>query len=117
VTTRRVVLLLVALTLVLSAGLRIYRLGTPPDLIFDEVYYAKDAQRILAGELSPPRDFRWEPGQEVSWPHPEMGKIAIAMGIADIGNRSWGSAAGCIVGWRPTGEPDLPAGTFVEKVY
>ena len=36
---------------------------------------------------------------------------------AEIGNRSWGSAAGCILGWRPTGEPDLPAETFLDKVY
>jgi uncharacterized OB-fold protein len=35
----------------------------------------------------------------------------------EIGNRSWGSAAGAIVGWRPTGEPDLPAETFTDKVY
>jgi uncharacterized OB-fold protein len=35
----------------------------------------------------------------------------------EIGNRSWGSAAGAIVGWRPTGEPDLPAESFLEKVY
>ena len=35
----------------------------------------------------------------------------------EIGNRSWGSAAGAIVGWRPTGEPDLPADTFLDKVY
>ncbi|GMU79492.1 MAG: hypothetical protein AMXMBFR46_22830 [Acidimicrobiia bacterium] len=37
--------------------------------------------------------------------------------IDEIGNRSWGSAAGCILGWRPTGEPDLPAESFVDKVY
>jgi len=37
--------------------------------------------------------------------------------IDEIGNRSWGSAAGCIEGWRPTGEPDLPAETFFDKVY
>ncbi len=37
--------------------------------------------------------------------------------IDEIGNRSWGSAAGCVLGWRPTGEPDLPAETFVDKVY
>jgi hypothetical protein len=37
--------------------------------------------------------------------------------IDEIGNRSWGSAAGCIRGWRPTGEPDLPAETLLEKVY
>lgn len=36
---------------------------------------------------------------------------------AEIGNRSYGSVAGCIAGWRPTGEPDLPAETFIDKVY
>ncbi len=35
--------------------------------------------------------------------------------VADITNRSWGSAEGCIVGWRPTGEPDLPAEQFLGK--
>jgi hypothetical protein len=35
----------------------------------------------------------------------------------EIGNRSWGSVDGAIRGWRPTGEPDLPAETFVDKVY
>ena len=29
--------------------------------------------------------------------------------VDEIGNRSWGSAEGCIRGWRPTGEPDVPA--------
>src|SRR5262245_44332149 len=35
----------------------------------------------------------------------------------EIGNLSCVSAAGCIEGWRPTGEPDLPAETFLDKVY
>lgn len=35
----------------------------------------------------------------------------------EIGNRSWGTVDGAIRGWRPTGEPDLPAETFVDKVY
>lgn len=34
-----------------------------------------------------------------------------------ISNRSWGSVEGAIRGWRPTGEPDLPADSFVDKVY
>ena len=29
--------------------------------------------------------------------------------VDEIGNRSWGSAEGCLRGWRPTGEPDVPA--------
>jgi uncharacterized OB-fold protein len=28
--------------------------------------------------------------------------------IEEIGNRSWGGADGCIRGWKPTGEPDVP---------
>ena len=36
---------------------------------------------------------------------------------AEIGNRSWGSAEGCIKGWRPTGEPDLPADQFLQAAF
>jgi uncharacterized protein len=35
--------------------------------------------------------------------------------VADISNRSWGSAEGCIDGWRPTGEPDVDAEQFLGK--
>jgi uncharacterized OB-fold protein len=35
--------------------------------------------------------------------------------VADITNRSGGSAEGCIVGWHPTGEPDLPAEQVLSK--
>jgi len=35
--------------------------------------------------------------------------------VAEISNRSWGSAEGCIDGWRPTGEPDVPAEQFLGK--
>jgi uncharacterized protein len=37
--------------------------------------------------------------------------------VAEIGNRSWGSAEGCIEGWRPTGEPDLPAEQFIGATF
>lgn len=36
--------------------------------------------------------------------------------VDDIGNRSSGGAGGCILGWRPTGEPDVPADQFSDKV-
>ncbi|MEI8000817.1 MAG: OB-fold domain-containing protein [Actinomycetes bacterium] len=35
----------------------------------------------------------------------------------EIGNRSYGSVDGAIQGWRATGEPDLPADSFTDKVY
>ena len=37
--------------------------------------------------------------------------------VSGITNRSWGSAEGAIRGWRPTGEPDLPAEQFIDKVF
>ena len=37
--------------------------------------------------------------------------------VDEIGNRSWGSAEGCILGWRPTGEPDVPADQMSDKGF
>ncbi|MGO8685310.1 MAG: phospholipid carrier-dependent glycosyltransferase [Thermoleophilia bacterium] len=88
---RRAVLVAVALVLLLSAGLRFWDLGKPTALIFDEVYYAKDAQAILRGQLGPqPGPYPWEPGKEISWPHPEWGKLAIAAGMVLFGQNSYG---------------------------
>jgi uncharacterized OB-fold protein len=36
---------------------------------------------------------------------------------SEIGNRSFGSAAGAIQGWRPTGEPDLPADQIMQAAF
>lgn len=87
---RRRVVVAVALILLVSAGLRLWQLGTPPDYMFDEVYYAKDAKAIVDGRIGPKAPLRWEAGDEVSWPHPEMGKFAIAAGIVLFGDRSFG---------------------------
>lgn len=37
--------------------------------------------------------------------------------VKEIGNRSWGSAEGCIEGWRATGEPDVPADQFLSATF
>jgi len=37
--------------------------------------------------------------------------------IDDVSNRSWGGAEGCIVGWRPTGEPDVPADQLQGRAF
>jgi uncharacterized OB-fold protein len=36
--------------------------------------------------------------------------------VAELGTRSWGSVDGCIKGWEPTGEPDVP-GTDIGRVF
>ena len=89
--SRRVVLALVGLTLVASFAVRLASLGYPGEFAFDEVYYAKDARAILKGHLGPgDAELAWEPGIEISWPHPEMGKLAIAAGQAILGFDPWG---------------------------
>ena len=80
----------VLIVLILSAAVRLYTLQRPAVLVFDETYYAKDANTILHGYLGPVRDFPWEPGKEISWPHPEFGKWAIAAGVAAFGYSSFG---------------------------
>lgn len=79
--------------LALSAGVRLWGLGSPGEYIFDEVYYAKDGRAVLDGRVGPAADqASWEPGDVVSWPHPDAGRFAIAAGIALLGDRP--------VGWR-----------------
>jgi dolichyl-phosphate-mannose-protein mannosyltransferase len=90
---RRSVIIVAVVVVALSAGVRFYHLGTPRSYIFDEVYYAKDARVILQGHVGPSdKVFPWEPGKEVSWPHPEWGKFLIAGGILLFGDNA--------VGWR-----------------
>jgi dolichyl-phosphate-mannose-protein mannosyltransferase len=87
---RHGVALAVALILLVSAALRLWQLSTPADMMFDEIYYAKDGKAIVDGRVGPKPPLRWAGGDEVSWPHPEMGKFAIAAGIALFGDRAFG---------------------------
>ena len=72
--------LAVALVLLISTALRLWQLSTPAEMMFDEIYYAKDAKAIVDGRVGVDGQYRWAAGDEVSWPHPEMGKFAIADG-------------------------------------
>jgi predicted membrane-bound dolichyl-phosphate-mannose-protein mannosyltransferase len=85
-----VVVVLVLLVLIASATVRLYELQRPAVFVFDEVYYAKDAHAILQGALAGTTVYPWEPGKEISWPHPEYGKYAIAAGEAAFGYDSFG---------------------------
>lgn len=87
---RRGYALAVALILLVSTALRLWQLSTPAEMMFDEIYYAKDAKAIVDGRIGVHGQYRWAAGDEVSWPHPEMGKFAIAAGILFFGDRSFG---------------------------
>ncbi len=94
---RRAVVACILLILVVSAGLRLWNLTSPGEYMFDEVYYAKDAKAILDGRMDPKRDYPWEPGDVVSWAHPDAGKMAIAVGIALFGDRPFGWRVSSVV--------------------
>ncbi|MGO2660715.1 dolichyl-phosphate-mannose--protein mannosyltransferase [Mycetocola reblochoni] len=93
-----------AVVLLVAAVLRLWNLGHPHELVFDETYYVKDAYTLLHN------------GYESTWPdepnerfnagdtdifgtdasyvvHPPLGKWLIALGLAVFG-------AGDSVGWR-----------------
>lgn len=85
---RRTAILLVGV-LLLATAVRLYQLGSPDRLVFDEVYYAQDACFYLG--LDPAT---CGVDEEASWVHPPMGKWLIAVGIGLIGYDP--------VGWRAT---------------
>lgn len=82
--------LAVALILLVSTALRLWQLSTPAEKLVDEIYYAKDAKAIVDNRVGTHGQYRWAAGDEVSWPHPEMGKMAIAAGILLFGDRAFG---------------------------
>jgi dolichyl-phosphate-mannose--protein O-mannosyl transferase len=91
ISRRALTLIGVIIILGLSAGVRFWALGTPPGYIFDEVYYPHDAKALIDGKIGPKDGaLPWEPGKEISWPHPEYGKLAIALGILAFGNNAFG---------------------------
>jgi dolichyl-phosphate-mannose-protein mannosyltransferase len=79
---------LVVLAATAIAGiLRAYHLGSPPEKVFDEVYYASDGC-WYSGE-----DYRTcglDSNVERSWVHPPLGKTIIGWGIDIFGNRPFG---------------------------
>ncbi len=82
---------------IIAAGLRFWHLGTPPERIFDEVYYTKDACLYdgyswkRCGITSSDEQY-WvrQYGEVGSWVHPPLGKWAIAIGEKIFGPTPFG---------------------------
>ncbi|GAF89168.1 unnamed protein product, partial [marine sediment metagenome] len=93
-------LLLISLLIGLLAATvftRFYRLGTPGELYFDEVYFPTTAQEIVRGD---PTAWEWF-GHENT--HPPLSKLFMAGGMAIFGVVSSGSITGEIdnpFAWR-----------------
>ena len=67
--------------LAVAMGTRFLGLGSPDQIIFDEIYYAQDACVYVFGadvDLC-------SHSSEVSWVHPPVGKWLIAAGVAALG--------------------------------
>ncbi len=73
---------------VIAALTRFYHYGTPPGILFDELYYATEGQELLDHGVE------WEPNGDYGAyvVHPPLGKWLIALGIKLLGNNS--------LGWR-----------------
>lgn len=71
---------------------RVYKLGSPPSMYFDEVYHAFTAQ-VMMGEdkmkawewwNTPPEGFAYE------WTHPPLAKLGMALGMSVFGQNAFG---------------------------
>jgi dolichyl-phosphate-mannose-protein mannosyltransferase len=78
----------------LAGALRLYGLGRPGEMYFDEVYYASDGC-LYAGH--PYRQCGLEEDGERSWVHPPLGKQLIGYGIDAAGNDPFGWRIGSAV--------------------
>lgn len=82
---------IVVILVVISLGLKFYRLDYPDNYMFDEVYFAFTAQEIAKGDSD-----SWEMGAKApqgfafEWSHPPLGKELSALGILIFGDRTFG---------------------------
>lgn len=93
----------------LAGGIRLWHLSDPPDLVFDELYYAKAGCVLIGGSDQECRvesgdehywvEHKWDMG---SWVHPPLGKWMTGMGIKAFGMEPFG--------WR---FPSAISGTLV----
>lgn len=84
----------VALIAILGFALitRIFKLGSPPAMYFDEVYHAFTAQTMMGADRikawewwnTPPEGFAYE------WTHPPLAKLGMVLGMSIFGQNSFG---------------------------
>ena len=85
--SKRYALLCVILIVAVSAGVRLADLGALSGYVFDEHYYAHDAQALLHGGLA---GAGWKGNGMLSQTHPLFGDEMIAAGVVMLGDHPWG---------------------------
>lgn len=81
-------LLLATLALLIST----HRLGTPPQYVFDELYYVYTAQHYVDGREAYDTATLPQDDPALEWTHPPLAKLIIAGGILTAGDNP--------IGWR-----------------
>lgn len=76
--------LVTGLVVAVAAVLRLYRLDEPAGILFDETYYANEAQALLEHGVE------YDKGAPKYVVHPPLGKWAIALGIRVFGFNEFG---------------------------
>jgi dolichyl-phosphate-mannose--protein O-mannosyl transferase len=91
--TKNMIEILLSLLLIISLGLKFYRINVPNTYYFDEIYFAFTAQEMAKGHRegwevghTAPKGFAYE------WSHPHLGKELSALGILIFGDN--------VFGWR-----------------
>ncbi len=85
-------LLLLGLILLFAAFWRLYRLDSPKNYIFDEVYHSVTAKLIARNDV---RAYEWwnepiEPNTAVDWLHPPLAKYTQALSMLIFGENPFG---------------------------
>ncbi len=75
----------IAAILTFALSIRLWRLSLPTGYVFDEVYYAKNANSLLSSAVELDAQ-----GQAEFVVHPPFGKWLIAIGIRFFGNEEFG---------------------------
>ncbi|HZT67608.1 MAG TPA: phospholipid carrier-dependent glycosyltransferase [Acidimicrobiales bacterium] len=79
------------LLVLLAAGLRLWSLGQPSTLVWDEHYYVFDGSNLLGGATGQPEAHpRYIINGEGTWQHPPLGKILIGLGEGPLPESPWG---------------------------
>lgn len=83
--------LLLAVILLFSLGSRLYKLSSPGEMYFDEVYHAFTAKLVLHAD---PKAWEWDnphpEGFAYEWTHPPLAKLFMAGGMKFFGENAFG---------------------------
>ena len=89
--SKKTATILLSIILLFSLVTRVYSLGNPKGMYFDEIYHSFTAKLVLHND-SKAWEF-WNPNPEgyaYEWTHPPLSKIGMALGMVIFGENSFG---------------------------